>query len=60
MHIGLKFWLANSMLVLFIAPAMAFWDCDVPEITGAAGISSIAALAAIGVIAYQRSRKQVG
>jgi hypothetical protein len=38
-------------------PSVAFWDSiTAPEIDGPAGISAIAALAAVGILIYQRLR----
>jgi hypothetical protein len=55
MRIGFKLALAFSLLLSLITPsAAAFWDCVAPEIDGAAGLSAIAALVSVGMIAYRR------
>ncbi|HZO23415.1 MAG TPA: hypothetical protein VFB37_13010 [Steroidobacteraceae bacterium] len=55
MRIAVKVPLALTMLFWSISPSMAaFWNCDVPEIDGPAGVSAIAALVSVGMIAYQR------
>jgi hypothetical protein len=54
MRIGLKATLALSMMLAAITPSAAFWECVVPEIDGPAGLSAIAALVSVGLIAYQR------
>jgi hypothetical protein len=55
MHIGLKVLLALSMIFGSMTPSMAdFWDCPAPEIDGPAGVSAIAALVSVGMIAYRR------
>jgi hypothetical protein len=55
MRIGLKAPLALSMIFWSVTPSMAaFWDCPAPEIDGPAGISAIAALVSVGMIAYRR------
>jgi hypothetical protein len=54
-HIWTKLALALSMMVAVAGPASAaFWDCVVPEIDGAAGVSALAALVSIAMIAHQR------
>jgi hypothetical protein len=55
MRIGLKAALAISMVATATGPAVArFWDCAVPEIDGAAGISAVAAVVSLAMIAYHR------
>jgi hypothetical protein len=53
-NVGLKLALATSMtLVATGAAVAAFWNC-VPEIDGAAGISALAALVSVAMIAHHR------
>jgi hypothetical protein len=55
MRIGLKTTLALSMMLAAVTPSVAFFnDCIAPEIDGPAGLSAIAALVSVGLIAYQR------
>jgi|RhiMethySRZTD1v2_1073278.scaffolds.fasta_scaffold2242672_2 hypothetical protein len=51
--------LAIAMTFSAVTPSMAaFWDCiTVPEIDGSAGISAVAAVIAVGMVAYQRVRQ---
>ncbi len=54
---GLTRKLALSATILFwsIPSASALiWDCDVPEIDGPAGISAVAVVLSLGMIAYDR------
>ena len=54
-NIGLKLALATSMTLMATGTTFAaFWDCVVPEIDGAAGISAVAALISVAMIAHQR------
>jgi hypothetical protein len=51
-----KLALAVSMTVAGVGPTLAgFWSC--PEIDGPAGVSAVAALASVALIAYQRSKR---
>jgi len=55
MHIWTKLALAASMSVMATGPTFAgFWDCVVPEIDGPAGVSALAALVSVTMIAYRR------
>ena len=55
MRIWTKLGLAVTTILVAATPASAgFWDCVVPEIDGSAGVSAIAALASLAIIAYQR------
>jgi len=54
MRVFTKLALASCMTVVAVSPTFAgFWQC-VPEIDGSAGISALALLAAVGLVAYQR------
>jgi hypothetical protein len=55
MHIRTKLTFAAMVLLALTSPASAaFWDCVVPEIDAAAGVSALAALASIAIIARHR------
>jgi hypothetical protein len=55
MHALCKASLAMAITFLAVTPSMAFWDSiAVPEINGSAGISAIAAVIAVSLLAYQR------
>jgi hypothetical protein len=54
-QIGMKTALAACVTVMTAGPTFAaFWDCVVPEIDGPAGVSALAALVSVGMIAYNR------
>jgi hypothetical protein len=54
-YIRTKLALAASITVMASGPAFArFWDCVVPEIDGPAGVSALAALVSVAMIAYHR------
>jgi hypothetical protein len=55
MRVGSTISLALSALACSVVPsAAAFWDCTVPEMDGPSGISAIALLVSVGMIAYQK------
>lgn len=55
MRIWMKLALAMSMSLVATAPTFAaFWTCVVPEIDGSAGISVVAAVISVAMIAYHR------
>ena len=50
-----KLVLAASAILWSIPTASALaWNCGVPEIDGPAGLSAVAVLASVGVMAYER------
>ena len=54
MHTGIKLALAATMTMMASGPTFAsFWQC-VPEIDGSAGVSALAVLGCLAVIAYNR------
>ena len=54
MHTGTKLALAAMMTVMASGPTFAgFWNC-VPEIDGSAGISVLALIGSLAVIAHNR------
>lgn len=47
--------LAATMLLWSVPSASAFdWICDVPEIDGPAGLSALAVIASLGMVAFDR------
>ena len=55
MRIGIRLALAATMTVMASGPTFAsFWQCGVPEIDASAGVSALAALGCLAVIAYNR------
>lgn len=55
MRFGTKLALAASVLLSSVPPAFALqWNCGVPEIDGPAGISALAVLLSVGLMAYER------
>lgn len=57
MRLANKIVLAASAVLWSIPTASALtWDCGVPEIDGPAGISAVAVLISMGVMAYERCK----
>lgn len=55
MRFATKLALAASLLLSSVPSAFALqWNCGVPEIDGPAGISALAVLLSVGVMAYER------
>ncbi|MEZ5854272.1 MAG: hypothetical protein R3D67_05790 [Hyphomicrobiaceae bacterium] len=55
MRLAGKLALIASMILWSVPSASALiWDCDVPEIDGPAGLSAIAVVVSLGMIAYDR------
>ncbi len=47
--------LAATMVMWYVPSASALkWICEVPEIDGPAGLSAVAVLVSVGMIAYDR------
>jgi len=51
-----KLTLSATLLVASVGPTLAFWQCEVPEIDGPAGVSALALIVSAGMIAYDRIR----
>jgi hypothetical protein len=55
MRFAAKLALGTSVFLSSVPSAFALqWNCGVPEIDGPAGISAVAVLMSIGVMAYER------
>jgi hypothetical protein len=55
MRFANKLLLAASAVLWSIPSAHALrWNCNVPEIDGPAGLSAVAVLLSVGVMAYER------
>ena len=57
MRIWNKLGVATMLLIASAGPTLAFWQCEVPEIDGPAGVSAVALLVSAGMIAYNRARQ---
>jgi hypothetical protein len=57
MRIVPRLLLASSFLLWSIPSAYALkWNCAVPEIDGPAGLSAMAVLISVGLMAYERCK----
>lgn len=57
MRIVSKMLLASALVVSSISAASALsWNCSVPEIDGPAGLSVLAVLISVGMMAYERCK----
>jgi len=55
MRFASKFAVAAAAMLWWVPTASALqWNCGVPEIDGPAGLSALAVLLSVGVMAYER------
>jgi hypothetical protein len=58
MRLATRFALVASAMLWWVPSASALqWNCGVPEIDGPAGISALAVLVSVGMMAYERYKQ---